>query len=152
MEQQHPVGLMKSRLKIRVNIRMGGGVWRDTIRRQLRFASLRVDFRSIVVDDETELCAFSLSRLEQAMPWLDVVKYIGKFDTLCFKYTLEVMMISEDEDFVYEYDGRPSAIVDDITISTNIDTSLIDDSVTTSTISSLMASYEDISLALLRFE
>lgn len=55
-----------------------GAMRRDTIRRQLGFASLRVGFRSIVVDDETELCAFSLSRQEQAMPWSDVVKYLGK--------------------------------------------------------------------------
>ena len=34
-----------------------GAMWRDTI----RFALLWVDLRTMVVDDETELCAFSFS-------------------------------------------------------------------------------------------
>lgn len=61
-------------------------------------------------------------------------------------------MISDHEDFVYEYDGPPLAIVDDIAVSADNDASLIGDSVTTPTISSLLAPYEDISLALSRFE
>ena len=125
-----------------------GAMWRDTLRRQLRFPLLRVDFRTIVIHDQTELCVFSLSQPEQAVPWTDVVEYIAKFNTLCFKYTLEVVKGSEDEDFEYEYDGPPLAIVDDIAISADYDVGLIDNGEPTPHLISLITPYGEISQAL----
>lgn len=98
------------------------------------------------------MCVFSLSQPEQAVPWTDVVEYIAKFDTLCFKYTLEVVKGSEDEDFEYEYDGPPLAIVDDIAISADYDIGLIDNGEPTPHLTSLITPYGEISQGLSKFE
>lgn len=41
-----------------------GAMWRDTLRRQLQFETLQVDFRSIMIDNKTETPMFSLLQPE----------------------------------------------------------------------------------------
>lgn len=67
-----------------------GPMSQDTLIRKLRFESLRVDFRSIVTNDEAEMCMFSLSQPERAVPWLEFVADIRK-STPGQKYTLQIV-------------------------------------------------------------
>lgn len=140
-------------------------MWWDALRRQLRFADLQVDFRTIVLDSEPRLCLYSVSEPEQAVPWTKVLDRLKNMDSVQFRYTLGVVKTAEDEYFSYEYDGSPLAIADDIGISAaDQDVDIIDiqdndpvgnvDTIPdlTSTLTLTPTPYKRISEALTKFE
>lgn len=61
-------------------------------------------------------------------------------------------MTASEDDFAYEFDGPPLAIVDDVAVSADNDVSLVDNGVATPHLSSLLTPYGDISVALSKFE
>ena len=94
-------------------------MWRDTVRRQLRFAHLRVNFRTIMVRGHPEVCVFSAAQPENVRPWAAIIQHLRDMETVCFDYTLQVVDV--DNDYEYEYDGPPLALVDDVEISAEND-------------------------------
>lgn len=118
-----------------------GAMWRDTLRRQLRFETLQVDFRSITTDNDAETCMYSLSQPELVVPWTKFLDTIRLSPML--KYTLHVV---SDDDFSYEYDGPPLGIVDDVAVADD-DVGIIGDN---TTISSLLRPYERMGETLMR--
>ena len=104
-------------------------MWKDILRRQLRFLLLRIDFRTIQADNESELCVFSLARPEQAAPWPDVLKYLKKSTAVCLKYTVEVVSETSDN-YAYEYNGPLLAIVDNVNVSKDNDVGMVVDGIT----------------------
>ena len=121
-----------------------GAMWRDTVRRQLRFLLLRVDFRTMILD-ETDVCVYSLARPEQAVPWTTIQECMKKLIIVRLRYTLEVI---QSDDFEFEYDGPPLAIVDDVVVTTDNDVGLIDgESTTRPEITSVLTTYNNISAA-----
>ena len=126
-------------------------MWRDTLRRQLRFPLLRIDFRTIQADDKSKLCIFSLTRPEQAALWPDVLKYLKKLTAVCLKYTVKVVSETSD-DYAYEYDGPPLAIVDNVNMSKGNNVGMVIDGITMPQLTSLLTTYETLSTAISKFE
>ena len=144
-----------------------GSMWRDTVRRQLHFSLLQVDFRTIVLDDDSGMCIFSTPQPEQAAPWTDVLQHISNLSTASLTYILDMATRSDDEDFTYKYDGPPLAIADDVAISADHDVELIgvpvdnngdpDDisippQLAVQNITSIITPFQDISNALSKFQ
>ena len=99
-------------------------MFRDTLRRQLRFATLRVDFRSIVVQDQQpQMCVYSLSQPEITLPWSTVTEYLKTVEKVIFDYTLQAVETDEDE-YEYEYDGPLLALVNKLVVTATNDVGL----------------------------
>ena len=104
-----------------------GEMWRDTLRRQLHFEQLRVDFltMSLTVRNTVipirELLIYDLNHPSTAASWSEVQEFLAKkdVDEFIFSYTLHV--IEEHEDFDYEHDGPLLAILKDIQVTEDND-------------------------------
>lgn len=92
-----------------------GSMWRDTVRRQLQFAKLRVDFLTIRLDG---LLVYSTSEPNKMEVWSKVVHHLNGLEKASFVYSLQVVQ-SEDDDYDYEYDGPPLALIDVIEAKDN---------------------------------
>lgn len=108
-----------------------GELWRDTLRQQLNFVNLRVDFLAIDVVGEAEpespipakkLLIYDFCNLSSAKSWTDVSELLNdpKLYSFHFVYTLRVVEM-EDDEYEFEYDGPPLAIINDIELTEDYD-------------------------------
>ena len=126
-------------------------MWRDTLRRQLRFPLLQIDFRTIQADNENALCVYSLAQPEQAAPWPDVLNYLKKLTAVCLKYTVEVLSGTSDN-YAYEYNGPSLAIMENVNVSKDNDVDMVVDGITMPQLTSLLTTYKTLSTAISKFE
>lgn len=129
-----------------------GALWRDTIRRQLKFAKLKVDFLTMKTDYEPGNWIFSLTEPENVLSWGQFLERLPQTDVSLI-YTLQVVD-GDEEEFGYEWDGPILAILDDIIQSADNDATLINEAPPTETKampSSLLVSYQEISKQLSQF-
>lgn len=110
-----------------------GSMWRDTLRYQLNFAALQIDFlrisvkcaltpgtaasipvRSIVVFDSVNMGA--------ASPWTDVQAFLKTPEIISFVFTYTLRVVeAEEDDYEYEYEGPPLGVHDVIQITPDDD-------------------------------
>jgi hypothetical protein len=101
-----------------------GEMWRDTIRRQLCFSELQMDFLTIKLNPKFSafggvLLVYDLMTSAVRASWHDVLSYISeKIPEFIFTYTLHVM---NDMKFDYEYSGSLLAIQKDIELTADKD-------------------------------
>ncbi len=101
-----------------------GEMWRDTIRRQLCFSELQVDFLTIKLNPKFPafggaLLVYDLMTPAARAPWHDVLSYISEeIPEFTFTYTLHVV---DDMEFDYEYSGPLLAIQEDIELTADKD-------------------------------
>jgi hypothetical protein len=102
-----------------------GAMWRDTLRRQLDFPKLRVDFLRIDLGDQFRHARNTLYHFynqEDAKPWSSIQHIFADNNTDHFEliYTLRVVEEAE-EDFDWEYSGAPLAIQQDFRVTRDND-------------------------------
>lgn len=95
---------------------LNGAMWRNTVRRQLGFAQLQVDFLSIIFHGRSKsFMVYNIPQRDNVEPWANIIKEVkecGSKDKIIFRYTLQ--KIDGDDEFEYEDDGLVLALVDNI--------------------------------------
>jgi hypothetical protein len=89
-----------------------GEEWRDTLRNQLDFRKLRIDFLTmhVVVPDQQKVMWYSFNQPYKATPWQDVRGTLEK-EGVQFEYTIR--SLEDEEEFGFEYTGVPLAFEGD---------------------------------------
>ncbi|KAI9790557.1 MAG: hypothetical protein M1816_005064 [Peltula sp. TS41687] len=94
-----------------------GEMWRDTVRRQLQFRELRLEFIKIrVVLGEKDILMYGHGN---PMPWLQIREILNKEEDVVVTYTLRALY--EEEDFELEYQGPPLGLAKDLALSDDVE-------------------------------
>jgi hypothetical protein len=98
-----------------------GGMWRDLLRREMKFPDLSVDFESIkvgkIADDGVSISVWKhmldASDPSKAATWTELQDWFKTGQA--FRITFGLMEVEDGcEDYVFEYDGPPLALLEDI--------------------------------------
>ena len=103
-----------------------GEMWRDTVRRQLRFEALRLDLvtmRLCSPDPSRELQTLLVYGHGSPAPWDEVNALLCRSNLeATFTYTLRAL--EEDEELELEHQGPPLALIQDIRLGADNDVEL----------------------------
>lgn len=108
-----------------------GEMWRDTIRRQLQLADLKVDLLTMNLTWDSipvqTHCVYDANNSDAAISWMKVQTHLAKDEvkTFNFVYTLRVLDSEDDMDDFFEYSGPPLALIGDIQLSEDNDVVLL---------------------------
>ena len=96
-----------------------GQMWRDTVRRQLSFEELRVEFVTMELQDGDKRMTIFATQGKAAV-WDDIVAQLRANDMdVSVIYTLRPL--EEDEEFLLEYEGPPLALLEDVRLGEDND-------------------------------
>lgn len=103
-------------------------MWRDALRRQLKFQVLRVDFSLITFEasiPERRTTIYSYTNPDQYTPWTVVQSIISSSgEDQPTGFVCRLRAIPEDEDFEYEFEGPTAGIMEDIVLDKENDIEL----------------------------
>ncbi len=92
-------------------------MWRDTIRRQLRFSKLQIDFLTIHVNDDSNIL-YNATKSEIVKIWQEIQNHFNNStNTHIIYYTLQ--MIDTNENYSYEYEDSSLTLIDDVQLRAN---------------------------------
>ena len=122
-----------------------GAMWRDTVRRQLSFDRLRLDFLSLILEDEGKEMVIH-SDVVPAKSWEHIREQLCKSNReVKIQYT--VKPLEEDEDFEIEWTGPPVALLADIRLGDDNDVEAIPPDTKQDELLNAQMSFEDQELA-----
>ena len=107
-----------------------GEMFRDSMRRQLNLASLKVDFMTMKVEPSfvpvRSLLIYDSNNLDSVCAWSDAKRLFESEEGMEFNfvYTLRVLGEDEEEKDLFEYHGPPLALIDQIVVTEDMDIAL----------------------------
>jgi hypothetical protein len=92
-------------------------MWKDTIRRQLRFSKLQIDFLTIHVND-VNIILYNVIKSKIVKIWKEIQNYFNNSTNIhIIYYTLQ--MIDTNENYSYEYEDSSLTLINDVQLRAN---------------------------------
>jgi hypothetical protein len=92
-------------------------MWKNTIRRQLRFSKLQINFLTIHVNDDSNIL-YNAIKLKIVKIWQKIQNHFNNLTNIhIIYYTLQ--MIDTNESYSYEYENSSLTLIDDVQLRAN---------------------------------
>jgi hypothetical protein len=92
-------------------------MWKNTIRRQLRFSKLQINFLTIHVNDDNNIL-YNAIKSKVVKIWQEIQNHFNNSTNIhIIYYTLQ--MIDTNENYLYEYENSSLTLIDDVQLRAN---------------------------------
>jgi hypothetical protein len=92
-------------------------MWKDTIRRQLKFSKLQINFLTIHVNDDSNIL-YNAIKSKIVKIWQEIQNHFNNSTNIHIIYYI-LQMIDTNENYSYEYEDSSLTLIDDVQLKAN---------------------------------